>query len=37
MDNRGVTGEWPVESLCLHRMGRAVPDLSLRQYVEHLR
>ena len=30
MDNRGVTGEWPVDSLCLHRMGRAVPDLSLR-------
>jgi len=37
MDNRGVTGEWPVESLCLQRMGRAVPDLSLRQYLEHLR
>ena len=37
MDNRGVTGEWPVESLCLQRMGRAVPDPSLRQYLEHLR
>ena len=37
MDNRGVTGERSVESLCLYRMGRAVPDPSLRQYVEHLR
>lgn len=37
MDNRSVTGEWPVESLCLHQMGKAVPDMSLRQYVDHLR
>ena len=29
MDNLGVTVEWLVESLCLHRMGRAMPDLSL--------